>query len=62
MRFPIDVIFLDRDGCALRMIHALRPWRAAMSIHAYAVIELAAGVLEQHDVQIGDRLGLEENA
>lgn len=56
MRFPIDVLFVDRYGRALRTAHALKPWRAAVSVRAYAVIELAAGVLERHDVKVGDRL------
>jgi uncharacterized membrane protein (UPF0127 family) len=60
MRFPIDVVFLDRDGCAVRVIHRLKPWRAAMSARAYAVVELPAGSLEQHSVKVGDRLVLKD--
>jgi uncharacterized membrane protein (UPF0127 family) len=58
MRFPIDVVFVNRDGCAVRMVHTLKPWRMAASLRAHAVIELAAGRLEEAGVHLGDRLRL----
>jgi len=58
MRFPIDVIFIDRDGRAVRIVPALAPWRMAMSARAKAVIELAAGTAAAADIQIGDMLYL----
>jgi len=58
MRFPIDVVFLDGDGRAVHMVHALRPWRVAVSLRGRSVIELAAGRLAEAGVQIGDVLRL----
>jgi uncharacterized membrane protein (UPF0127 family) len=58
MRFPIDVIFIDRDGRAVRIVPALAPWRIAMSTRAKAVIELAAGRAAASDIQVGDLLYL----
>ena len=58
MRFPIDVIFIDRDGRAVRIVPALAPWRIAMSARAKAVIELAAGTAAASDIRIGDLLYL----
>jgi uncharacterized protein len=58
MRFPIDVLFVRRDGTVVSARHALRPWRLAASLRAYAVIELPAGTLEQCDTRPGDRLEL----
>ena len=58
MRFPIDVIFIDRDGRAVRIVSALAPWRIAMSARAKAVIELAAGTATASDIRIGDLLYL----
>jgi uncharacterized protein len=58
MRFPIDVIFIDRDGRAVRIVPALAPWRIAMSARAKAVIELAAGQAAASDIQVGDLLYL----
>ena len=58
MRFPIDVVFVDADGCALRMVPNLRPWRIAVEPFAHAVVELPAGSLGRRQVGIGDRLYL----
>lgn len=58
MRFPIDVVFVNREGRAVRMVHTLKPWRIAASLRAHAVIELAAGRLQETGVQLGDRLHL----
>lgn len=43
MRFPIDVVFVDRDDRVLRIVEAMGPWRLASQRRAHAVIELAAG-------------------
>ena len=56
MRFPIDVIFVDRRGRAVRVVQDLRPWRVAVAPRAHAAIELAAGTLRRHEVRVGDRL------
>ena len=58
MRFPIDIAFVDRRGRAVRLVHDLAPWRMAVAPRAYAAIELAAGVLRRHEVDLGDRLEL----
>ena len=63
MRFPIDVAFVDRDGVVVRRIDRLVPWRATrLHAKARACVELAAGVLERHDVREGTRLALVEAA
>lgn len=43
MRYAIDVVFLDRRGRILKIVHRLVPWRAAACAGADQVIELAAG-------------------
>src|SRR5204862_1962832 len=43
MRFPIDVVFLDRDRMVVRVVHALKPWRVAGARRAVAALELPAG-------------------
>jgi uncharacterized membrane protein (UPF0127 family) len=58
MPFPIDVVFVDRSGCAVRVVHELRPWRMAVSLRASSVIELSPGRLKTCPVEIGDRLRL----
>ena len=58
MRFPIDVVFLDRGGRAVRIVRDLAPWRIAIAPRAQAVVELPAGRLRTRDVRIGDELYL----
>ena len=43
MRFPIDVVFVDRDLRVLRVVRDLRPRRIATCRNAAAAIEMRAG-------------------
>lgn len=58
MRFAIDVVFVDRQGYAVKVVQDLRPWRIALATGARAVIEMAAGSLRRGQVVPGDRLYL----
>jgi uncharacterized protein len=60
MRFPIDVVFLDRDWTVVGIRHRLRPWRVAGARRAVAALELPAGGAEASGVQEGDVLVLDE--
>ena len=56
MRFAIDAVFVDRDGRVRKIVHDLRPWRIALSLGAYAVVEMSSGAVGRSDVEVGDRL------
>jgi uncharacterized membrane protein (UPF0127 family) len=44
VRFPVDVVFLDKRGCVLAVRHNLRPWRLAFGpSKTHAVLEMIAG-------------------
>lgn len=58
MRFPIDVAFISRSGRVVKACRCVRPWRIALALRAYAVIELPAGTLESCDTRAGDSLTL----
>ena len=58
MRFPIDVVFLDRELTVLDVVDGLVPWRAAGRRGAHAVLELAAGERARHAIAPHDRLAL----
>lgn len=58
MRFPIDVVFLDRDRRVLDVAPGLGPWKVAGRRRARAVLELAAGECERRGIGRGDRLDL----
>ena len=56
MKFPIDVLFLDRGLKVARVIEDLKPWRLSPWVfRAHSVLELAGGVLKG-SVQAGDQL------
>jgi len=60
MRFPIDVVFLDREREVVGVRHRLAPWRVAGARRAVAALELPAGAASTAGVEVGDVLVLEE--
>ena len=58
MRFDIDAVFVDDDGRAVKVVRKLVPWRIAATASAHAVVEFAAGTLQDENVAVGDRLYL----
>ncbi len=56
MRFPIDVVFLDRNLVVRKLVYRLRPWRMAFGLGSHAVLELPAGEAERHGIARGERL------
>jgi uncharacterized protein len=57
MRFPIDVVFLDRFLRVKRMYHRLVPFRMTRFVWgAKSALELSAGSLERSGVCKGDQL------
>jgi len=59
MRFPIDVVFLDRSRKVVKIVHELRPWRAAGARKASAALELPAGAAARCGLREGDTLTFE---
>lgn len=48
MRFPIDIIFLDKDNRAFKVIKGLKPYRITGIFPASCyVVELPAGTLQE---------------
>jgi uncharacterized protein len=58
MRFPIDVVFLDRDRKVVGIRRDLRPWRVAGARRAVAALELPVGAA--NGIKEGDVLVLED--
>jgi hypothetical protein len=56
MQFPVDAVFLDRDGAVLKVKSNLVPWRVAGCRGAHATVELAAGEAQRRAIRVGDRL------
>ena len=47
MRYPIDLVWLDRQGSILGLVPGLRPGRIAWRPGAHAVLELASGQIDR---------------
>ncbi len=59
MGYPIDVLFLDRQGKILHLIPSMRPLRfSPFILRAAAVLELPAGTAIQTNTEIGDQIEL----
>jgi uncharacterized membrane protein (UPF0127 family) len=56
MRFPIDVVFADRDLTVVDVVPGLRPWRMAARRRTRVVFELPAGEAERRGVGPGTQL------
>jgi uncharacterized membrane protein (UPF0127 family) len=59
MRFPIDVVFVDRQARVVKVAQRVKPWRLLLGGKgAHAVIELPAGALAAAEVNPGDQLDI----
>lgn len=55
MRIPLDVLFVDREGRVLHLLHGIRPWRLSRLVRgARYTIELPSGTLRRASVERGD--------
>lgn len=61
MRFPIDVVFLDRDNTVVKVVHSIKPWRTAMGGGGKKALELPAGTAAALPISEGDQLDLQDS-
>ena len=62
MKFPIDIVFVRRDGRVLKVRPAVPQRRIAGAWGGFAVIEMAADAVAPSDTRPGDSLVLEPAA
>jgi uncharacterized membrane protein (UPF0127 family) len=62
MRFPIDVVFLDRELEVLGIRESVPPWRMAARRGARAVLEIGAGEARRRGIALSDTLRLAAGA
>lgn len=59
MRFPIDVVFLDKSGQVLWIIRNMAPYKISPVVKgSYYVIEMLGGVLPA-SIEVGQKIELE---
>lgn len=58
MRFPIDLVYLDRKHRVVKVRTHVGPWRISASMRAHSIIELAAGTVGKTGTSRGDLIQL----
>jgi uncharacterized membrane protein (UPF0127 family) len=56
MRFPIDLVYLDRKHRIKKVRSAVGPWRLSACLSAHSILELPAGTIRATQTQTGDSL------
>ena len=59
MKFPIDVLFLDKKRKVVKIRAAMPRWRMAASLFAHSVLELPSGTAQATRTTSGDQLEFE---
>ena len=61
MRYPIDLIFLNKEWQVVKTVKTLKPWRFSASSEASMVLEIAANKLDKINISKNDKLEWHEN-
>lgn len=56
MKFPIDLVYIDRDKKVKKVRSSVGPWRVSVCLSAHSIIELPAGVILNTQTAPGDQL------
>lgn len=56
MRFPIDIVFLDKTMKVKRIVNCLRPGKAVICKGAYVTIEFFSGKIKDENISLGDQI------
>jgi hypothetical protein len=59
MKFPIDVLYLNRKKTVVKIRPAMKQWRVSACLRAHSVLELPAGMAEETTTRVGDQLAFE---
>jgi len=62
MKFPIDLVYLDKNRKVRKVRKAVPAWRFSGCLTAHSVLELPAGTTEETGTQAGDILEIENLA
>ena len=62
MKFPIDLVYLDRQKKVRKVRNAVPPWRLSACLSAHSILELPAGTVVETGTQPGDELAFDKLA
>ena len=61
MRFPIDIIYTNKQGKVIKTAKAVRPFKlVAAPLRCHYAIELPAGAISASNTQVGDFLSFDQ--
>ena len=60
MKFPIDLIYLDKQRKVVKVRHAVPAWRLSACLSAHSILELPAGTAKESGTLPGDELSIEK--
>jgi uncharacterized protein len=62
MKFPIDVVFLDRSKQVRKVVHSLRQGHISGCLKAFYALEMNTGCADKHQIMCGQYLIWDEKA
>jgi len=60
MKFPIDLVYLDKRKKVKKVRHAVPAWRMSACLTAHSILELPAGIAADTGTVAGDELAFDE--
>jgi uncharacterized membrane protein (UPF0127 family) len=60
MKFPIDLVYLDKQRKVRKVRKAVPAWRLSACLTAHSILELPAGTIEETGTQTGDVIEIEK--
>jgi uncharacterized protein len=59
MRYPLDIIFLSKEGKVVFMYRGIKPWRMGRIVRgAKMAVELPEGTITESGTQVGDMVDI----
>ena len=59
MRFPVDVLYVDKRDQVVKVVRNLKPFRVSACLRgAHYTVELPVGTIDASGTDVGDRLAL----
>lgn len=60
MKFPIDLVYVDKKRKVRKVRHAVPAWRLSACLTAHSILELPAGTARKSGTLPGDELSFEK--
>ena len=54
MKYALDLVYIDKQNTVCKVVRNIKPWHFSFCVKAKAVMELAAGSLQDLDFKHGD--------